>query len=158
MISFSLHCPDNHRFDSWFQSAAGYEALVKAGHLSCPICGSTEVSKALMAPAVRPARSQGRLPEFSETVAARDAVVTKDTPLQTPSNDREAALAALRLQVEANSDYVGLNFVAEARAIHDGDAPARSIYGEAHIDEARKLLEDGVPVAPLPFMPMRKVN
>jgi hypothetical protein len=140
MISFTLHCPDNHRFDSWFQSAAAFDALVLGRHINCPVCGSTKLEKALMAPAVRPGRSQ---------VA---------TPLQSPANAKEAALAALRREVEANSNYVGLNFVAEARAMHVGDAPERSIYGEARIEDARKLVEDGVPVAPLPFMPMRKVN
>lgn len=144
MISFALQCPENHRFDSWFQSATAFEALGKAGHVACPVCGSTRIEKALMTPAVRPARSQ---------VAKSDS-----RPLQSPTDDRETALAALRREVEQNSDYVGLNFAAEARAMHDGDAPARSIYGEARIEDARKLLEDGVPVAPLPFMPMRKVN
>lgn len=70
----------------------------------------------------------------------------------------ETVFAAMRKQVEENSEYVGMNFVAEARRIHDGDAPERSIYGEAKPDEARRLIEDGVPVAPLPFMPARKVN
>ncbi len=74
------------------------------------------------------------------------------------TTELEAALAALRKQVEENSDYVGLNFAQEARAIHDGDAPARAIYGEARPDEARRLIEDGVPVAPLPFIPARKTN
>ncbi len=78
--------------------------------------------------------------------------------MRTVDTDAEAALAALRREVEENADYVGLNFVAEARAMHEGDLPSRSIYGEARIDEARKLLEDGVPVAPLPFRPIRKVN
>ena len=64
----------------------------------------------------------------------------------------------MRRQVEDNSEYVGLNFATEARAIHDGDKPNRAIYGEARADEARKLIEDGVPVAPLPFMPRRKTN
>ena len=72
--------------------------------------------------------------------------------------EQEAALAALRAEVEANSDYVGLNFVAEARAMHEGTVRERSIYGEARPDEAIKLLEEGVPVAPLPFMPSRKTN
>ena len=66
--------------------------------------------------------------------------------------------ADLRAKVEANSEYVGMNFVAEARAMHDGDAPERSIYGEARADEAIKLLQDGVPVAPLSFLPTRKAN
>jgi hypothetical protein len=135
MINFTLHCDADHRFDSWFQSAAAFEGLQKAGHLSCPTCGSGKVDKALMAPAVRPGHA-----------------------LRTPGNEQETALAALRAKVEANSEYVGMNFVAEARAMHDGDAPERSIYGEARADQAIKLLEDGIPVAPLPFMPTRKAN
>lgn len=135
MISYTLHCDADHRFDSWFQSAGAFDALQKAGHLACPTCGSAKVDKALMAPAVRPGRALG-----------------------TPANEQEAAIAALRAKVEANSDYVGLNFVAEARAMHEGTAPERSIYGEARADEAMKLLEEGVPVAPLPFMPTRKAN
>ncbi|MGB2894495.1 MAG: DUF1178 family protein, partial [Albidovulum sp.] len=68
------------------------------------------------------------------------------------------ALAALRRQVEETSEYVGLNFAAEARAMHEGRVPERSIYGEAKADEARRLVEDGIPVAPLPFVPARKTN
>jgi hypothetical protein len=67
-------------------------------------------------------------------------------------------MAQMRQMIEANSDYVGMNFAAEARKIHLGDAPTRAIYGEAKVDEARALLEDGIPVAPLPFMPRAKVN
>lgn len=139
MISYTLHCDADHQFDSWFQSAAAFDGLRVAGMLACPSCGSTKVEKSLMAPAVRPARNAA-------------------APLRNPANDQEAGLAALRAQVEANSEYVGMNFVAEARAMHDGDAPERSIYGEARADEAIKLLEEGVPVAPLPFMPTRKAN
>ncbi|HSF62903.1 MAG TPA: DUF1178 family protein, partial [Paracoccaceae bacterium] len=64
----------------------------------------------------------------------------------------------LRREVEANSEYVGVEFATEARRIHAGTAPERAIYGEARPEEARKLIEDGVPVAPLPFLPARKVN
>jgi hypothetical protein len=70
----------------------------------------------------------------------------------------EVKLAALRREIEANSDYVGMNFVTEARRIHSGEAPERAIHGEAKPDEARQLIEDGLPVAPLPFLPARKVN
>ena len=96
-----------------------------------------------MAPRVRPARS---------------AATPGDRPLSAPASGVEAALAEMRRKIEENSDYVGLNFAAEARAIHEGDAPARSIYGEAKAEEARQLIEDGVPVAPLPFLPARKTN
>ena len=140
MIRYALQCQSEHSFESWFQSATAYEGLLASGYVTCPVCGGADVSKSLMAPMVRSGR-------------------TASAPsLRDPGTAQEAALAALRAKVEANSDYVGVNFVAEARAIHDGTAPERSIYGEARPEEAIKLLEDGVPVAPLPFMPSRKAN
>ena len=89
---------------------------------------------------------------------ARKKTAREGGPLTTPASPAEQALAKLKAHVEANSDYVGMEFASEARAIHEGDAPERSIYGEAKPDEARKLIEDGVPVAPLPFRPGRKSN
>lgn len=137
MIRYDLKCDQGHAFDSWFAGAAAYDRLAAAGHVACPDCGSTKVDKALMAPAV--ARAE-------------------DRPLVAPRDPREEALAALRSHVEQNSDYVGLSFAAEARAIHEGRAPERAIHGEAKPHEARKLIEDGVPVLPLPFTPARKTN
>ena len=78
--------------------------------------------------------------------------------MKAPASAIEEKIAALRRQIEENSEYVGLNFAAEARRIHSGDAPERSIHGEAKPDEARQMIEDGLPVAPLPFLPARKVN
>ncbi|TGD62679.1 DUF1178 family protein [Tabrizicola sp. WMC-M-20] len=144
MIRYSLKCSNAHEFDSWFQSAAAYDSLRAAGHVSCAICGAPDVEKLLMAPAVRPAR--------------RAATPQPATPLSQPKTEVEQAIAALRAQVEANSEYVGLNFAAEARKMHDGLSPERAIYGEARPEEAKKLIEDGVPVAPLPFLPKRKAN
>ncbi|WP_028028492.1 DUF1178 family protein [Gemmobacter nectariphilus] len=135
MIRYDLKCDKGHTFDSWFAGAAAYDRLAAAGHVACPDCGSTRVEKALMAPSL-----------------------TKDKALSAPRDPREEALADLRRQVEENSDYVGLSFAAEARAMHEGRIPERAIHGEAKLDEARKLIEDGVPVAPLPFMPARKTN
>jgi len=143
MIQFTLKCTEGHQFDSWFQSAAAYDSLKSAGHLSCAVCGSTDVDKAIMAPRVSNARE----------VSTREA-----GPLSAPTTPAEQALAKLKAHVEANSDYVGMEFAREARAIHDGDAPERPIHGEAKIEEARKLIEDGVSVAPLPFRPNRKTN
>ena len=141
MIRYDLKCPEGHEFDSWFQSAEAFDALRAAGHLSCAICGSTAVEKCIMAPAVRPARLAGEKPKLKE-----------------PQNDVEAALAEVRRQIEENSDYVGLNFAAEARRMHEGQIEERAIYGEAKADDARALLEDGIPVAPLPFVPKRQAN
>lgn len=141
MIRFSLRCSADHSFESWFQSGAAFDSLKAAGHVACPVCGDTGVEKTLMAPSVRPARAVANRPDLSA-----------------PASDAEKTLAELRRRIEENSEYVGLDFVTEARRIHDGDAPERAIYGEARVDEARKLLEDGVPVAPLPFLPQRKTN
>lgn len=144
MIRYSLTCAAHHDFESWFQSSTAYDRLAETGRVACPTCGSTAVRKALMAPAIQAA---GRGPEPASPPAASPAPA-----------EIERAIAELRKQVEQNSDYVGLNFAAEARRIHAGEAPERSIYGEARPDEARKLVEDGVPVAPLPFVPRRKSN
>jgi hypothetical protein len=150
MIRYSLRCAASHDFDSWFRSSEAFDALQAAGHIACPICGGADVQKSLMAPAVRPARSA--------VAASAEPAVPTSGALSKPQSAVEQAFAEMRKQVEANSEYVGLNFAAEARRIHDGATPARSIYGEAKPEEARQLIEDGVPVAPLPFMPARKVN
>jgi hypothetical protein len=148
MIRYSLKCGAGHGFESWFRSADAYASLQAAGQVACPVCGGTEVAKELMAPAVRPARK-----------AAAGAADTGARPdLSAPGSDLEEKIAALRRQIEENSDYVGMNFTTEARRIHSGEAPERAIHGEAKPDEARAMIEDGLPVAPLPFLPTRKVN
>ncbi len=135
MVRYSLSCADGHAFESWFPSATAFDDLAARGLLACAECGSASVEKALMAPAV----------------ATREA-------LTAPRDPREAMLAALRRHVEENSDYVGPGFAAEARRIHEGEAPERNIWGEASPTEAKALLEDGIPVAPLPFIPKSRAN
>ncbi len=143
MIRYALKCERGHAFESWFQSGDAYDKLRAAGMVACPDCGSTGVEKALMAPQVLSGRRDGE----------------PDRPLSAPSaSERERALAELRRKVEEGADYVGMNFAAEARAIHEGTAPVRSIWGEARPDEARRLIEDGIPVAPLPFTPRSRTN
>lgn len=140
MISFSLKCAEGHSFDSWFQSSSAFDKLHVAGMVSCAVCGTSEVSKQIMAPRVSTARSKA------------------DKPLSAPQNPTEQALKDMRRKVEENSEDVGMSFAKEARAMHDGDTPERSIYGQAKPEEAKKLIDDGVPVMPLPFMPTRKTN
>jgi len=130
MIKYTLDCDTGHRFESWFQSGTAYDDLHARGLVTCPDCGSAQVSKAIMAPSVKTAK--------------REEMAQK--------------LQALRAEVEANSDYVGRDFAQEARAMHLGDAPERAIDGEARLDEAKALLDDGVPVMPLPFVPKTKPN
>ncbi len=146
MIRFTLTCDQGHRFESWFKSSDAFDSVKASGMLSCPTCGSTDVGKALMAPDVRTGRSKDAQPG-----AATHA-------LAAPDSRAEAALKELRQRVQNNSEYVGKDFAAEARRIHLGEAEERSIYGEATGADASKLIEDGIPVAPLPFIPDRKSN
>ncbi|MDP7150495.1 MAG: DUF1178 family protein [Paracoccaceae bacterium] len=148
MIQYSLKCDNDHSFDSWFQSASAFEKLQGAGMVSCAICGSTDVKKSVMAPRVATSRKK----------ADKPATETPKPKLSEPSTAAEQALKELKTQIEKNSTYVGDNFATEARAMHLGDAPERQIHGEAKPEEAKKLIEDGVPVTPLPFMTGRKSN
>ncbi len=157
MINYTLKCANDHRFDSWFQSAAAFDKLKAAGMVACAVCGDTHVEKAMMAPRVRPARSAAAKPQDPTPTPAPEASGAPG-PLSQPASPAEQALKELRAHVEANSDYVGKDFASEARAMHEGDAPERPIYGEAKVEEAKALIEDGVPVAPLPFNIGRKTN
>jgi hypothetical protein len=145
MIRFALRCAEGHRFESWFASGAEFDRLQAGGLLSCAVCGVTRLDKDLMAPSVSSGASAG--PE-------RDAPVS----LSAPASPAEQALAELRRRVEASSEDVGRNFAVEARRIHEGEAPARPIIGEARPAEAKALIEDGVPIAPLPWGAARKAN
>ncbi len=137
MIRYALRCAEDHRFESWFQSAAAYDSLADRGLVSCPVCGGSKVTKAVMAPRVSAANGDGR--EASER------------PLQDAAHPAEQVLRAMREHVEKHSTYVGPRFAQEARAMHLGEREASAIHGEASRDEARTLLEEGVPIAPLPF-------
>jgi hypothetical protein len=134
MIRFSLRCDQAHRFDSWFGSGADFDRLSSSGLLACAVCGSMQVEKDLMAPAI-----------------AASAPPDSAGPLSAPASPAEQALAELRRRIESESEDVGRGFAAEARRIHEGSAPQRPIIGEARPAEAKALIEDGIPVAPLPW-------
>ena len=134
MIRYNLKCARAHEFEAWFRSSAAYDEQRKAGHVGCAVCGVTDVEKAVMAPALMAA-----VPDLAPS-------------LSKPASPAEAALAALRRKIETTSDYVGRELAAEARRIHDGEAGERAIWGEASLDDARALNDDGIPVAPIPWM------
>ena len=143
MIRYSLHCDEDHTFDSWFRSGEDYDSLRKVGMLSCPICGSENVSKSMMSPQVK-----------SSGTEEQDV----KTDLSKPASPAEQAISELRNLIKKQSEYVGREFPSEARAIHFGDAPKRSIYGEAKPDEAQALLDDGILVAPIPWVDSNRTN
>lgn len=157
MIRFSLKCKDGHGFESWFQSGSAFEALQSRGLLECAICGTNSVEKAIMAPRV----SSGDRP--SETAAPETPPPAPEHPVAVsgglqPDTPLAQALTKLRQEVEKNSDYVGDSFSDEARKIHLGESPQRAIYGEARLDEAKSLIDDGIDVVPLPFRSGPKSN
>lgn len=155
MIRYTLKCDKDHSFDSWFQSSDAYAALQDAGLVTCAVCGSAKVTKAIMAPRVS---LKGASEAKPETKPDTKADVPVAGALRTPASPVETAMKELKAKIEANSDYVGKDFANEARRIHDGDAPERSIYGEAKPEEAKALIEEGVKVMPLPFLDKSKAN
>lgn len=141
MIRYALICDHDHDFEGWFGSSADYDHQQASGLLECPMCGSGEVKKQIMAPAVAGTKKTLREPE----------------PAKMQAMMMEAA-SRIRRHVEDNFDDVGDGFASEARAIHEGRAEDRGIYGQATPTEVRELVEDGVPVAPLPAEPPKKTE
>jgi hypothetical protein len=129
MILFDLLCTDQHRFEGWFKSGDTFDSQIASGEVACPVCGDTEVHKALSAPALL--KGNGR----SEGVAVK----------------MREALTELRKRVIDNCDYVGEKFPDEARSIHYGEKKQRPIYGEASAEEAQELRDEGVEIVAIPW-------
>jgi hypothetical protein len=137
VISYSLVCDNSHKFDAWFRNAEAYEEQHDRGIVTCPMCNSVKVEKALMAPAVSRMNSD-------------KVSLSTGHPMQ--SEIREM-LRTMRKKVTSEADYVGDKFAEEARKIHFKEAEARGIYGEATRDEVAELIDDGVDFLPLPHIP-----
>ena len=137
MILFDLKCAKDHVFEAWFLDSDTYESQVVSGEIECPICGDTAVAKALMAPNV--ARATEILdPSQIATVMGR--------------------LRELHEVIAKNSDFVGENFPEEARKIHYGETEKRNIHGQATLEDAQDLDEEGIDFGILPPLPDRKDN
>ena len=152
MIRYTLRCDRDHSFESWFQSSSAYDAQIKRKLVSCPVCGSAKVEKAIMAPRIVSKKGRDKAPAPVETPA--EPTASESTSLMM-AQERElrAKIRELRDHIVKNADNVGERFPNEARAMHYGDKEHRPIYGEASPDEARSLIEEGVEVAPLPTLP-----
>lgn len=164
MIRYALACDDDHGFEAWFSSSDAYDDQVARGLVECPHCGSTQVRKQIMAPAVRTSRSkEARSREALETVRpdAPDRTPDAAPSINAPA-EFEAVARKVRAHIRSHYDYVGEDFARQARAIHAGDAPQRLIYGETTPAERARLEDEGVPCAPLPEpfapVPAKKAN
>jgi hypothetical protein len=141
MIKYALSCDHEHGFEGWFGSSADYDDQHAKGLLECPVCGSKAVRKQIMAPALAGVRKTAH----DEAAGPGRAMMME-------------AMGRIRRHVEENFDDVGDAFAKEARAIHEGRSEERGIYGQATSKEVRELVEDGVPVAPLPPEPPKKTE
>jgi hypothetical protein len=160
MIHYDLRCAAGHEFDGWFKDSAGFEAQAKAGFVECPVCGSTEVTKRLMAPAI-PKKGRSRVKEIEPPPPSPP--VAAPPPLPPPGSSQAAAgpvpaqvvalLQRMRAEVEKNCDYVGPGFAEEARKMHRGESDRRGIYGEASDADTEALQEEGIEIARLPWVP-----
>jgi len=141
MIKYDLICKKEHEFEAWFRDSAAYDEQADQGKVVCPVCGSKKVEKAIMAPNVSTSRKK-KSAKQQKMLAGQQAKLAK-------------MMNEFRKNVEKTHDYVGEKFPEEARKIHYGETEQRDIYGEASLDEAKELVDEGVPVAPLPVAPKR---
>lgn len=138
MIKYGLSCEHSHEFEGWFSSSADFERQAGASLVSCPVCGSVAITKQMMAPSVATGRQKD---------AARAVVMGQ------AQKEAVGRLKELVPQIRENSEDVGERFTEEARKIHYGEADARGIMGQATLEQAREMLEEGIDIAPLPVIP-----
>jgi hypothetical protein len=140
MIRYNLRCDSGHAFESWFQSSSAYDSQVKRKLVTCAVCGSAKIEKAIMAPRL----SRGK----RGTTAPADSL----TPAMAEERELRSELKQLHDHLVKNADDVGARFPNEARKMHYGDIEHRPIYGEASPEEAKSLIEEGVDVGSLPVL------
>jgi hypothetical protein len=138
MIRYALACTAGHGFDGWFRSSEDYDRQAERHLLSCPVCGSPQIEKALMAPAVSTA----------EAARSTEAVLLGEKEVELRDMIRK-----VRAEVTKNAENVGPRFAEVARQMHEGEVERASVYGIASQDEVRALAEDGVDFHPLPVLP-----
>lgn len=159
MIRYSLICDKGHEFESWFADSAAYDKQAKRKLVSCPVCGSAKVEKAIMAPRL----SSGTKKRGVAAVPVDVPAPSPEAPApETPSpvammspQEREfrSKLKELRDHLTKNADDVGGKFPEEARKMHYGEVEHRSIYGVASPEEAKDLADEGIEFYPLPALP-----
>ena len=151
MIKYALACDNGHQFESWFANSAAYDKQVKRKLVTCPVCDSAKVEKAIMAPRLaRKDKSTSIAAPVEEAVPAAPSPVAMLSPQE---QEFRKKLKELRDHLTANADNVGKKFPEEARKMHYGETEHRSIYGEATAQDAKALHEEGIEFQPLPVLP-----
>jgi hypothetical protein len=146
MIRYHLRCDRAHAFESWFQDSSAYDKQAKRGLVTCPVCGSSEVEKTIMAPNV-PAKTRKSGAESEPSQAEKVALMTAE------QRELRKKIKALHEELASKADNVGESFPDEARKMHYGEIDHRPIYGRAKPEEAKELIEEGVEILPIPGLP-----
>jgi hypothetical protein len=147
MIHYALICKQGHQFESWFQDSAAYDKQAKRGLVTCPQCGSAKVEKAIMAPRLSGTRKRARKTDAPAAAAAPVAMLSPQ------EQELRSKLKELRDHITKNADNVGKKFPEEARKMHYGEIEHRSIYGEATLESAKEMIDEGIELHPLPVLP-----
>jgi hypothetical protein len=150
MIKYTLICDKRHEFESWFADSAAYDKQAKRGLVTCPDCGSAKVAKAIMAPRLSGTR-KGKKSDVAEASAAAPVAM-----LSPQEQELRTKLKELRDHITKNADYVGQKFPEEARKMHYGETEHRSIYGEASLEAAKELHDEGIELHAIPTLPNEK--
>jgi len=154
MIRYALRCDHDHTFESWFEDSAAFVSQVRRRLVSCPLCNSVKVEKAIMAPRIVGKKGRATAAPAQAPVPAAAAPEGGATSLvMAQERELRAKLKELRDHIVKNADNVGERFPNEARKMHYGEIEHRPIYGEASPEEARALIDEGVEVSPLPVLP-----
>jgi hypothetical protein len=154
VIKYALICGKGHEFESWFADSAGYDKQVKKKLVACPVCDSTKVEKAIMAPRITSGRGKRERPIEAPAAAPAPAPAPAPVAMVSPQEKEfRSKLKELRDHLIKNADNVGPRFPEEARKMHYGETEHRSIYGEASPDEAKQMAEEGIEFHPLPVLP-----
>jgi len=170
MIRYALVCDVGHQFESWFPNSAAYDKQAKRSLVTCPVCNSAKVEKAIMAPRLAAGRGDAATPQPPSPAptppnpAPQPPISPAPMPhippgkspvamMSPPERELRQKLKELRDHITKNANYVGPRFPEEARKIHYGETEHRSIYGEASPEDAKALLEEGIEFHPLPVLP-----
>ena len=163
MIKYQLICDKSHEFEGWFGDSAAFESQQESGFLTCPVCGSADVRRALMAPNLAS-------PKTRKTDLAEQQPSAQPEPQPQPQAPQQASAAlppaaarkmqelmsemrALQTKIREECRDVGDNFAEEARKIHYGEAEPEGIYGQATAEEREALDEEGIEIMDMPWLP-----
>ena len=149
MIVYDLSCDIGHRFEGWFGNSTDFASQQERGLVSCPECGSPNVSKAPMAPSV-PAKANTRAEKAPDSVQEGQHPVS-NKPMPEEVQKALSVLAEAQSKALRQSTWVGDKFAEQSRAMHYGEQDEKPIHGQASAEEAKSLLDEGISVAPLPF-------